>query len=302
MKPINDIAFCLNDLDRSGEIRGDKDKLFELFNSPLAKIILFKQIMPLMGIDGDKLIPIYFKASELPSFEKSLFLGIDGENAPYFIVQSMDENLEPPKNGEFLEIRQNMLKIDARDISILGTARSLLMWHEAHGFCPKCGHKSIILDAGWKRYCENCHTEHFPRIDPVAIMLVLYGDKCLLARSINFPEGLYSNLAGFIEPGETLEQGCAREVLEEVGIKVENIQIIGNQPWPNPSQLMIGMIAYAQSDKIEINPTEVLDAGWFTKEEVRALLSGGMEIKNNQCFGPRITAIAYHLLQYWLNE
>ena len=302
MKPINDIAFCLNDLDRCGEIRGDKDKLFELFNSPTAKIILFKQIMPLMGNDGDKLFPIYLASGKLPPFEKSIFLGIDSENTPYFAVQSIDENLEPLLNGEFLEIRQNMLKIDVRDISILGTARSLLMWHDAHGFCPKCGHKSIILDAGWKRYCENCHTEHFPRIDPVAIMLVLYGDKCLLARSINFPEGLYSNLAGFIEPGETLEQGCAREVLEEVGIKVENIQIIGNQPWPNPSQLMIGMVAHAQSDKIEINPTEVLDAGWFTKEEVRALLSGGMEIKGNHCYGPRVTAIAYHLLQYWLNE
>lgn len=302
MKQINDIAFCLNNLDRSGEIRGDKEKLDELFNSDAARIILFKDIAPLMRKAGELLEPYYLCSKEIPNYHNLIFLGLDNDKNPYFSVQSNDENLLPHKNGEFLEIRQNMLKIDARDISILGTARSLLMWHNNHGFCPKCGSKSIVMEAGWKRYCENCNTEHFPRIDPVAIMLVLYGEKCLLAHSVNFPEGLYSNLAGFIEPGETLEQGCAREVLEEVGLEVEKIEIIGNQPWPNPSQLMIGMIAHAKTDNIQINLSEVLAAGWFNKNEVRQLLTTGMEIDSKPCFGPRPAAIAYHLLQYWLNR
>lgn len=134
-------------------------------------------------------------------------------------------------------------------------------------------------------------------------MLVLHEGKCLLGRSKNFPQGFFSILAGFIEPGETMEEGCAREVFEEVGIEIEDCKILANQPWPYPSQLMIGMAANAKSSELNIDPEELAEAHWFTRDEVRALFSkDGLEFNGVTCFGPRHTAIAHYLLQYWLNE
>ena len=308
--PINNIPFCRNFLDRQGILRRDNLEIEKLFNAKDTKIILFYGNKTLL--ENDNSTPLIFTAAQFLSLgletKNRIFLGIDNSKIPYFAVQIATPNHFEDgdelfiDNCTFADIRQNMNTIDAETLSICGTARSLFAWHDARPYCSRCGHESEPTEAGWKRQCPHCHTEHFPRTDPVAIMLVTYGDKCLLGRSVNFPEGLYSNLAGFIEPGETIEQGCAREIMEEVGLELDGIKIIGNQPWPNPSQLMVAMIATAKDDKLTLDPNEVLSAFWFTKDQVRQLLFGNLEIDGQKCFGPSKSAIARFMLEYWLEN
>ena len=159
-------------------------------------------------------------------------------------------------------------------LSILAQARSILHWHERHGFCANCGAKSLMADAGYKRVCLTCKTEHFPRTDPVVIMAVRHGDQILLGRQASWPPNMYSALAGFMEPGETIEQAVAREVMEEAGIKVGAVSYVTTQPWPFPSSLMIGMIAEATTTEIKLDPAELEDARWFIRADIEMMLAG----------------------------
>lgn len=159
-------------------------------------------------------------------------------------------------------------------LSILAQARSILHWHERHSFCANCGAKSLMADAGYKRVCLTCKTEHFPRTDPVVIMAVRHGDQILLGRQASWPPNMYSALAGFMEPGETIEQAVAREVMEEAGIKVGAVSYVTTQPWPFPSSLMIGMIAEATTTEIKLDPAELEDARWFIRADIEMMLAG----------------------------
>ncbi len=159
-------------------------------------------------------------------------------------------------------------------LSILAQARSILHWHERHSFCANCGAKSLMADAGYKRVCLTCKTEHFPRTDPVVIMAVRHGDQILLGRQASWPPNMYSALAGFMEPGETIEQAVAREVLEEAGIKVGAVSYVTTQPWPFPSSLMIGMIAEATTTEMKLDPAELEDARWFSRADIEMMLAG----------------------------
>ena len=149
------------------------------------------------------------------------------------------------------------------ELAILAQARSLLHWHERHGFCANCGAKTEMRDAGYRRHCGACTTDHFPRTDPVIIIAVRHGKRMLLGRQSAWPEGMYSTLAGFMEPGETIEEAARREVFEEAGISVGEIRFHSNQPWPFPSSLMIGLIGEALTDDIVIDPKELETARWF---------------------------------------
>lgn len=179
-------------------------------------------------------------------------------------------------------------------IGILALAKSLLAWHARHGFCANCGAPTRLSASGFKRECDACGAQHFPRTDPVVIMLVTHGERCLLGRQARFPAGSYSCLAGFVEPGETMEDAVRRETFEEAGIRVGAVSYDLSQPWPFPSSLMLGCIAQATSETIIIDADELEDARWFSRDEVRTMLAGahpdGLRV-------PPPVAIAHHLVR-----
>jgi len=195
---------------------------------------------------------------------------------------------------------QNLVPIEI--LGALGQAKSLMHWHARHRFCSNCGAPSGVCAAGWRRSCEACGAQHFPRIDPVVIMLVVDGPDCLLARHAGsrraaHPEGIYSCLAGFVETGETFEDAVRREVLEEVGIGIARVDYLASQPWPFPSSMMIGCIAQAASRELTIDPKELEDARWFSRQEA-ALMLGGAHPQGLAC--PPKLAIANLLIATWV--
>ena len=199
----------------------------------------------------------------------AIYLGQDHQNDAWFARKiQLDENLKSLRN---LMQEGNL---PASDLSILAQARSILHWHDRHGFCSNCGAQTLMSDAGYRRHCDTCQADHFPRTDPVVIMAVCHGDQILLGRQAAWAPGMFSALAGFMEPGETIEQAVAREVLEEAGIKVGAVSYVTSQPWPFPSNLMIGMIAEALTTEIHVDPTELETARWFGHDELRMMLAG----------------------------
>ncbi len=186
--------------------------------------------------------------------------------------------------------------VPAPEASILAAAKALLAWHARRSFCSNCGARTHVGAAGWRRECRHCAMHHFPRTDPVVIMLAVDGKSCLLGRQPRFPKAMYSALAGFLEPGETIEQAVRREIMEESGIRCGEVRYFASQPWPFPSSLMIGCFAEAQSRTITVDRTELEDARWFEREEVRAMLEkrhpAGLA-------APIRMAIAHHLVKSW---
>ena len=188
--------------------------------------------------------------------------------------------------------------VPPEELSAVAQAKSMVSWHQRHGFCANCGAKSSMAEGGWKRVCPSCKTEHFPRTDPVVIMLVSNGDRCLLGRQKQFPPGMYSCLAGFVEAAETIEDAVKREIFEESGIRCTDVTYYMTQPWPYPSSLMIGCSARALNDEIVIDKVELEDARWFDRDE--AMLMWKREHPDGLA-GPHPFAIAHHLLGRWLH-
>jgi NAD+ diphosphatase len=179
-----------------------------------------------------------------------------------------------------------------------GAARSVLDWHARHRFCANCGAATAPFRAGWGRKCGACSTEHFPRTDPVVIMIAEHDGRALLGRQAAWPHGRYSALAGFLEPGESIEEAVARELHEEAGIRVRDTRYVASQPWPFPSQLMIACVAKAEDDSLTLDRNELEDAIWVPREEVRAVLAGG----TGAFLAPPPFAIAHTLLTRWAEE
>jgi NAD+ diphosphatase len=186
--------------------------------------------------------------------------------------------------------------VSPESIGALAQARSLLNWHQRHRFCSVCGQPSVMKIGGYRRDCPSCGAEHFPRTDPVVIMLTIDGDRCLLGRQQRFVTNMYSCLAGFLEPGETVEDAVRRETFEESGIKVGRVRYHASQPWPFPSSLMIGCHAEAKSTEITRDEAELEDCRWFPRTEVRAMLAG---THPNGLKAPQPVAIAHHLIRFW---
>jgi len=225
-----------------------------------------------------------------------IFLGTE-DGAPIFAA-SLQNPTDVTLEELFQDLRSAARMLSPEDMALAGRAKSLLDWHFNHRFCAKCGQVSQPKEGGIKRKCPSCETEHFPRVNPVVIMLILSGDKVLLGRGAGWPEGAMSALAGFISPGESMEEAVTRETFEEVGIKIKNPRYIFSQPWPWPSQLMMGVVCEADSEELTINKSELEDAKWFTKDEVQAVYN-----KTGDAFLrlPRFT-IAHHLLRHWLEN
>lgn len=202
------------------------------------------------------------------------------------------------KDTRFVELRGVMSALSPLDAELAATARSILSWHRSHGFCAACGAPSDVVQAGWQRSCSSCGTQHFPRTDPVVIMLITHGNSVLLGRSPGWPEGMYSLLAGFVEPGETIEAAVRREVEEEAGVKVGHVGYLASQPWPYPSSLMIGCRGDALGREITLDPAELEEALWATREEILQAFAG-----NHPVIRPaRKGAIAHFLLKNWLAD
>ncbi len=215
-----------------------------------------------------------------------------------FLDQSRQTHPALPETISFQDLRGLMAQMTVRDAEMAATAKAMLQWHGTHGFCAACGVASLVSHAGWQRTCPACGAHHFPRTDPVVIMLVVRGNSLLLGRSAPWPAGMYSLLAGFVEPGETLEAAVRREVTEETNISIGAVRYLASQPWPFPASLMFGCIAEATSDTITIDPAELEDALWITREELVAVFAG----QHPTIKPSRKGAIAHFLMANWLAD
>ncbi|WP_417464257.1 NAD(+) diphosphatase [Kordiimonas sp.] len=294
-------AFSGNPLNRADHLRTDSDILGSWANRNDARFVLIADGKVLTDEFGDILWLSPSKCRFLPLGTK-VFLGLDGEAPRYgaelsAAAEEFDDMFAP---GKFREPRAIGLKFRHAhpSLGIIAHAKSMLSWHASHQFCAKCGAPSTLVKAGYERKCDTCEASHFPRTDPVVIMLAFHGDKALVGRGHHVPPGFYSALAGFMEPGETIEEAVARELYEEVGVRTTRVEYKTSQPWPWPSTLMIGCFAWVEDDKLTIDATEIDDAIWITKEQARDVLAG----KDDTFFLPPFIAIARDLMDIWLAE
>ena len=286
------IAFSGNPLDRASIQRADPAWLAA--QKPAGLFLPFWQNRPL--VVGTRAVFLGWRTE----WEACLcvFLGLDGTR-PLFAIDLDGESEPQLGEGTFTEMRAAAFVLPARDTAIAGQGKALIDWHRRHGFCPNCGHATELMDGGYRRLCPACSAEHFPRTDPVVIMLPLLGDRCLVGRNQRFPPGLYSAFAGFVEPGESMEEAVRRELLEEVNLKVGAVRYHATQPWPFPSSLMLGCYADAEDDGFHIDGHEIEDARWLTKDEVRARLADKIEDTMKL---PMAIAIAHHLIRDWAGQ
>lgn len=305
-------------LDRVSERRDDPAFVAALRARPDAKVALIAREMPILPRGAPPLSP-YFPLAEVERLGGARFealLGLEPAGAPVFAALLPDgavEQLSGDSEG-FLDRRQLVVPgrddlaltdlrsiavqglVDAEALAVLGQAKAILSWHARHGFCANCGAPTRPAAAGWRRECDVCKAQHFPRTDPVVIMLALDGERCLLGRQSRWPEGMYSCLAGFVEPSETIEEAVRREIREEAGIACGEVAYLASQPWPFPSSLMIGCFARAASRDIVVDRVELEDARWFARDEVMAMFErrhpAGLT-------APAPMAIAHHILRVW---
>jgi NAD+ diphosphatase len=286
-------AFCGHPVDRADQLRSDPAKLAEALAGD-ALLLRLDGLAPLVGEDHRL---SWSGIGEARSDAELVFLGLLQGRAAFAAV--------PPQGdaGPAYAHRPawNLIaRLPADELALYGGARSVLDWHARHRFCARCGQPTEPAKGGWQRNCKACGAEHFPRVDPVAIMLVECEQKVLLGRQARFPPRSYSALAGFVEPGESIEEAVAREVFEEAGARVRDVHYVASQPWPFPSQLMIGCHALADSLELTIDKTEIDDAQWFTRDQVAEALAKGPD--STSFLAPPPQAIAHDLLTWWLEQ
>jgi NAD+ diphosphatase len=268
-------------IDRADLLRTQPDRLAEAAAASTARQLLWRDGLPAVGEDGR----LEWGRVTAPD----LFLGLN-DGHPRFSAAE-----QPHANARAAFDTLGTLVPD--EAPLFAAALSLAWWHSRHGFCANCGHATTIARGGWARECPSCEAQHFPRVDPVVIMLAEHDGRLLLGRQPQYPAGRYSALAGFLEPGESIEAAVARELHEEAGIAVAHVRYVASQPWPFPSSLMIGCHARALGEALTVDTTELDDARWFTRAEIEAALSGAPDAPFQP---PPRFAIARTLLEHWL--
>jgi len=288
------VAFAGSPLDRADYIRADPDALAGLMNWR-ARLLKLDGLMPVIGDVGEL---CWGTLADAADDAELVFLGlIDGKGC---FAAVPDQGATGPAYAN-PAIWQAMQTLALPDLATYGVARALVDWHARHQFCARCGANTKLTKGGWQRNCDTCEAQHFPRTDPVTIMLVEHEGRLLLGRQPRFPVRMFSALAGFVEPGETIEEAVAREVHEEAGIRVRDVTYLATQPWPFPSQLMIGCHSFCDDPDITIDETELEDARWFTRAELEEARAAG-EAGTEALIFPRSFAIAYNLMTWWLDK
>ena len=292
------IAFAGSPLDRADQVRADPEKLAGLMGLR-ARLLALDGLDPAIGEDGRL---AWNSLAEAPPDAELVFLGLDHEERPHFAAVPEAGSTGPFNPRLWAAIQ----RLEPGDLAIYGGARSLVDWHARHRFCAVCGQGTRVAKGGWQRDCAACEATHFPRTDPVTIMLVTHGEgeaaRLLLGRQPRFPPRSFSALAGFVEPGETIEEAVAREIHEEAGVRVRDVVYIASQPWPFPSQLMIGCHAVAEDDALTIDETEIEEARWFTRAEVTEAMGTIGRDGDGPFNAPPQAAIAHVLLRWWLDR
>lgn len=322
------LAFAGGGLERAASLRGDAGEQARLLAAADTRVLAFWRGKPLLHLppEGSAAPPALgllepghplLQAGDTRA-DPPIFLGLTPAGAARFARDisawepgsdqaampgsffdpSQQSHPDAPFGHVFAELRGVMADLNAFEAELAATARALISWHASHEFCSACGQASALEQAGWVRRCPSCGTQHFPRTDPVVIMLVTRGNRVLLGRSPGWPEGMYSCLAGFMEPGEAVEAAVRREVWEETGVRVGEVRFVRSQPWPYPSSLMLGCHGLAETDEIKVDPAEIEDALWITREELAEVFAGS----HPQIRAPRRGAIAGYLLRCWLAD
>jgi NAD+ diphosphatase len=282
-----DIALSVRTHDRAGERRVDAAWLAETWADLASRIVPIAATRLPVSEDGDQVR--WHRSDELPGQGSQglqglqIFLGMREDIAHFALVVD-----EPTDEGRWATFREVLQGLSEPDAGFMVHAVALAEWHASHRFCPRCGGPLEASAAGHVMVCRQCGRQQFPRSDPAVIMMVTDGDRALLGRQDRWPEGRYSTLAGFVDPGESLEEAVVREVAEETGVRVTDVTYYGNQPWPFPQSLMIGFFARAETTEITVDQEEISDARWFTREEVKAeaeagtlVLPGGISISRS---------------------
>lgn len=305
MLPASPLTFAGNPLNRASERRGDEAWIAEAWDNPDALVLALWQGQPLVEDAPSRPagVQIAYVQAEIarlavPEPDRQLFLGL-WKDTPVFAVDfegSADPTAGPLQGlGRFEDLRAVALRLPHADAGMVATAKGMFEWSRRHRHCSVCGQAVVVAEAGWKRACPACAAEHFPRTDPVVIMLATHGESCLLGRQPRFPKGMYSALAGFLEPGETIEEACARELNEEAGLIATSVRYYAAQPWPYPSSLMIGLFAEVSDTDATPDQTELEEVRWFTRAEALALVNG----ETPGVFAPPPLAIGHHLIRSW---
>lgn len=277
-------------LDRADALRTDPARLAAAKEDARARCLVLDGIDFVPGDGGG----LRWEAAGLTDPAELMLLGVDASGTPHFVAEA------PP--GARIDARSRTVMrllplLEREDAALYGAARSLVDWHARHQHCAVCGAATAQFRGGWGRKCGGCGSEHFPRVDPVVIMLAICQDRALVARQPQFPPGFFSALAGFVEPGESLEEAVARELWEEAGVRAHGVAYVASQPWPFPSSLMIGCTAAVDDPALTLDTTELEAAMWVTRAEAAAALAGAPEAP---FMAPPSLAIARHLLENWV--
>ncbi|WP_099824285.1 NAD(+) diphosphatase [Oceaniglobus indicus] len=326
MKRAETVTFGGSALDRAGDLRADAATQEALWHQPGARVLPIWRGKPLCrtGATGDDLVWLPPDHPIMAGAGVRVLLGFEGaqtgdgargaarfaidlsawepeampDHLDAFLDTSRQNHPDLPATQAFAELRGIMCALTPRAAELAATAKAVLGWHVSHRFCARCGVETVPAMGGWQRNCPACRAHHFPRTDPVVIMLITRGNSVLLGRSPGWPERMFSLLAGFIEPGETMEAAVRREVFEEAGIHVGEVGYLASQPWAFPASLMLGCRGVALDDAITVDPTEIEEALWVSREDMVQVFAD----EDPRIRPPRKGAIAGFLLEHWVAD